>query len=142
MQRDKSGRFLKDNDEHKKWVSQTLKGKVGKDARCWKGESAGYVAKHLWIVKHYGSANKCENPNCKFENPKRYEWANISGVYHRERSDYMMLCPSCHRRMDKGAYCKRGHEFTQKNTIIRNGWRVCRTCNNNRAKEYYHKNIK
>jgi hypothetical protein len=30
-------------------------------------------------------------------------------------------------------HCKRGHEFTPENTFIRaNGWRMCRTCHNDR----------
>lgn len=36
------------------------------------------------------------------EQPKRYEWANISGEYKRDRSDWVMLCPSCHRKIDMG----------------------------------------
>lgn len=30
----------------------------------------------------------------------RYEWANISGEYKRELSDYESLCVSCHRIKD------------------------------------------
>jgi len=117
--------------------TEMLKGKIGGQARCWKGDDASYFAKHMWILKHYGKANKCENPNCKCKNPKRFEWANISGQYKRGRDDYMMLCPSCHRKMDKGNYCKYGHEFTPENTYIRKqGWRVCRICNANRCKKY------
>jgi len=32
----------------------------------------------------------------------RYEWANISGEYKRDVSDYIQLCPSCHRKFDMG----------------------------------------
>lgn len=66
----------------------------------YKGINAGYTAKHHWLYKWYGKASKCENTNCTYENPKLYEWANISGKYKRERDDYMQLCPSCHRKMD------------------------------------------
>lgn len=79
----------------------------------WKGKEAGYVAKHMWIVKNYGNASRCENMECVYprkinngrellEKPRRYEWANVSGEYSREREDYKQLCPSCHRKWDLG----------------------------------------
>lgn len=131
--RDNTGKLLPGSNE--------LNGRTGELSNRWKGEKASYAAKHMWIKKHYGSANKCENPECKCKNPKRFEWANISGLYHRERSDYIMLCPSCHRKIDKGNFCKYGHEFTPENTIIRKeGWRICRICTNTRARNYNLKN--
>jgi len=32
---------------------------------------------------------------------KRYEWANVSGKYRREREDFVRLCKKCHCKMDK-----------------------------------------
>jgi len=125
---------------HGEKVSKSLIGKTGESARRWKGIDAGYVAKHRWIVKHYGKSNKCENVDCVYVNPKRFEWANISGEYKREREDYMMLCSSCHRIKDKGNTCKHGHLFTKETTYItKAGWRVCRTCQKRRQKIYYGK---
>lgn len=78
----------------------------------WKGEKAGYGPKHDWVRRHFSKANKCEEPTCIYprkrknwdgkimEKPKRYEWANISGKHKRERSDWIQLCPSCHRTRD------------------------------------------
>lgn len=79
-------------------VSGSLKGKIGKQSRRWKGDKASYYAKHMWISKHYGKASKCEK--CGSLTANRYEWANVSGEYKRERSDYMELCTSCHQKMD------------------------------------------
>jgi hypothetical protein len=80
----------------------------------WKGESASYGAKHQWMHNYFGSADHCEiNPSHR---ARRFEWSNISGRYLRERSDWRQLCPSCHRLVDKGNFCKRGHEFTSENT--------------------------
>lgn len=81
----KNGRFRKG---HKGYLS------------AWKGDEACYASKHMWIYAHYGKADRCENPNCTFKNPRRYEWANLSGKHIRERKDYIRLCPSCHRKMD------------------------------------------
>lgn len=111
--------------------------KIGKDNPCWKGEKATYSPKHIWLHRHYGKANKCENKNCTYKNPKRYEWANISGKYLRERSDYKMLCPSCHRREDWGDCCIKGHKFDKENTIVNpnTGWRSCKICRKERRRE-------
>ena len=73
---------------------------TGQNNYFWKGENASYGAKHKWLVIHFGKADKCENPNCVFLNPKRFEWANINGKYKRKRNDYIMLCASCHRTWD------------------------------------------
>jgi hypothetical protein len=112
-----------------KRVSESLKGKIGEKSRRWKGEDASYVAKHMWIAKHYGKANKCIM--CHTDSCKRYEWANISGEYRRDIEDYMELCPSCHRKHDlrKSDHCKHGHEFTSDNTYIDpRGSRQCKQC--------------
>lgn len=92
----------KHSQESKDKISQSLKGKYGKESRRWKGDDAGYVAKHLWLVEHFGNAKICENLTCTYENPSRYEWANISGNYTHDRKDYVQLCPSCHRKFDMG----------------------------------------
>ena len=110
---------------------------IGEKARAWKGMAAGYEAKHMWIVKHYGNASRCEN---QCSNPaKRYEWANISGTYQRERGDYRELCPSCHRKLDHGMLCKRGHWLTKDNVYSppkHPTWRNCRKCLSVRTKSY------
>ncbi len=78
----------------------------------WKGDAATYGAKHNWLYKQVGKAVRCENPDCIYprrntkgvliSSPSRYEWANISGEYKRDKRDYVQLCPSCHRRYDGG----------------------------------------
>lgn len=67
----------------------------------WKGEHASYSAKHHWIKRHRGSPNFCEH--CKKSNLRRrqYHWANISGKYFRELSDWIRLCIKCHLKFDK-----------------------------------------
>lgn len=122
----------------------------GRNNIGWKGENASYKTKHQKINKYYGKAHRCENIKCS-EKSKFYEWANISGKYKRSREDWIMLCHSCNIKMDyarrHGNKCKRGHEYTEKNTRIdKFDKRHCRECERERSLEWrkkypgYHKN--
>jgi hypothetical protein len=63
----------------------------------WRGDEAGYGAKHGWRVRNRPKAGFCAD--CGAED--KTEWANISGEYRREdESDWIELCLSCHRRRD------------------------------------------
>jgi hypothetical protein len=59
--------------------------------RNWKGDEASYFAKHQYAARHFGKASKCSFYP---------EWANISGKYERERTDWIELCPKCHWKFD------------------------------------------
>jgi len=60
-----------------------------------------YNAVHKWLIRRFGKATKCENPACKSKKPKRFEWALIKGMeYEQKRENFIMLCPSCHRKYD------------------------------------------
>ena len=48
---------------HRQRVSESLRGKFGEESRRWKGNDAGYVAIHLWLVKHFGKADHCDYCN-------------------------------------------------------------------------------
>ena len=59
-----------------------------------------YRIVHDWLNKHYGKANKCENPLCK-NNGKRFEYALKKDYQHeKNRDNYIMLCSSCHKKYD------------------------------------------
>jgi len=90
-----------------------------------KVNSSAYSKVHYWIKKEYGRPIKCEDSECSYKNPKRYEWANISGEYKYERSDWMQLCPSCHRKYDitdeirkRMSEGRRGMKLTEKHRKI------------------------
>lgn len=80
-----------------KRLSQSVSGTNNPNYR---GENVGYQTKHTWLRKEFGRASKCEN--CKTEKLVRFEWANISKKYKRQRTDYIQLCALCHRRWDNG----------------------------------------
>lgn len=105
------------------------RGFVGEEHPQWKGDKAGYRAVHIWLIKNYGKADRCENKNCKYpkwiyrkkgrlgytdnpkqgdtkyrliEKPSRFEWSLIKGRYTHKRDNFVMLCPHCHRKHDLG----------------------------------------
>jgi hypothetical protein len=62
----------------------------------WKGDQVGYGALHAWVRKMLGKPTECENLMCKHSKKnKRFVWANISGEYERNISDWHSLCYSC-----------------------------------------------
>ncbi len=77
----------------------------------WSGDAIEYTGLHDWLNRVFGKASKCENPNCFYprknaarswvREPKRFEWAKVRGVpYERKRENFIMMCPSCHRKYD------------------------------------------
>ena len=80
------------------WLGKKRLDMVGKNNHKWKGDDVGYNGVHSWLVRRYGQPNKCDK--CGTIKSKRYEWANVSGQYKRDRNDYQRLCVKCHRELD------------------------------------------
>lgn len=74
-------------------------GLTGEKNPMWKGDKVGYTALHQWLYLHFGKPKKCDQ--CGTENAKKFEWANISKKYKRDRTDWMRLCASCHDIYDE-----------------------------------------
>lgn len=64
----------------------------------WRGDKVSYAALHQWVVRKLGRPKKCEH--CGVEDRKWYHWANKSGEYKRDLSDWIRLCVPCHRIFD------------------------------------------
>jgi len=79
-------------------MDNLLKDNFDENSHAWKGEKAGYRAKHMWIISRRGSPNYCEH--CKRNDKRMYNWANVDHKYKRIIGDYMRLCVSCHRKYD------------------------------------------
>ena len=71
----------------------------GTKSPAWKGDDAKYAAIHMWIATNFEKKIKCDF--CGTTKFSRLEWANISKEYKRERNDWYILCPSCHRKYDR-----------------------------------------
>jgi hypothetical protein len=61
--------------------------------------ASAYSAIHSWVYRHYGKANRCVD--CGENGRLHYQWANISGEYKRDISDWRQLCVPCHIRADR-----------------------------------------
>jgi hypothetical protein len=72
-------------------------GKSNENHKGWKGDDVGYGALHVWIHRHWGKADHCEN--CHVVGAKKYEWSN-KGIYDRNPENWVQLCTSCHRLFD------------------------------------------
>jgi len=123
--------FGKVNGESRKGADETKHWK-------WKGDKVGYFGVHDWITKHYGQPIGCEV--CGLSDPERkYHWANLSGDYKRDRSDFKRMCVSCHRKYDYAKVPKYWAKYhsccikceTTKTPHAASG--MCDKCYNNRA---------
>jgi len=63
----------------------------------FKEKGFGYNTVHKWLTRHFPKKGICEE--CLKESKTQY--ANITGKYLRDRSDYRELCYSCHTRIDR-----------------------------------------
>ena len=124
-------------ENHRIRLAEMRRAETEDKSRCWKGHRAGYVAKHTWARKYLIKKDYCEYCKKQKSQVSRLEFANISKQYYRKSSDWITLCPSCHRKKDKGNCCKYGHNYTPENTYIRKeGWRICKICQKERHKKW------
>jgi hypothetical protein len=86
---------------HPSWIKKGEK--IDDKHPNWVGNDVGYNALHTWIHRKLGKACKCEDCG-KTEAPKGksyfFQWANISGNYKRDLTDWKQLCSVCHRKYD------------------------------------------
>lgn len=59
--------------------------------------SPEYKALHNWIIKNWGKG-PCEIEDCR--STINIEWANLTGVYDKNRDNWMRMCRSHHRKYD------------------------------------------
>ena len=66
----------------------------------WKGDNCSYRSLHSWVTRWKGKPIKCEHCGKLKTTPKSIHWANISGEYKRELTDWISLCVKCHKHYD------------------------------------------
>lgn len=93
--RNERGQFAKGNISFSKLNPEKMP--RAKDHHLWKGEKVGYRGLHYWLRRTKGLPKKCVK--CGSEKG-RIQWANKDGKYRRVESDYVAMCPSCHKIHD------------------------------------------
>jgi hypothetical protein len=73
----------------------------------FKGTLAEYKSLHHRINKKLGQPRECRH--CHTTTAKVYHWANISGEYLEDPSDWIRLCIKCHYEFDKDSRKKVRH---------------------------------
>lgn len=67
---------------------------------AWKGKEVSYRNLHRWVERLIGKPSKCVNCSITGYGHKMH-WANLSGHYKRELTDWVRLCPKCHKAYDR-----------------------------------------
>lgn len=66
----------------------------------WSGDKVSYGGSHTWLIKNFSKPDKCENAKCEGRS-KLLEFAHKPNFpYLRRRDHFVVLCRSCHRKMD------------------------------------------
>ena len=66
----------------------------------WKGDNCSYRSLHRWVERWLGKPMECKNCGKLKTTPRSIVWANISGNYLRELTDWISLCSGCHGLYD------------------------------------------
>lgn len=69
---------------------------IGKNSFNWKGDNAGYQARHRWLYKNVKKPDSC--PVCNEKKP--LDWANLDHKYSRDIKSWKPMCKKCHYKYD------------------------------------------
>ncbi len=70
-------------------------------SNSWKGDEAGYSAKHKWIESKLGRPDTCEHCKKSSFRSRQIHWANKDHKYKRILTDWIRLCAKCHQTYDR-----------------------------------------
>jgi len=97
------GKKIKLSDKAKANIRKANKNRVEDKNGMWKGDKVGYFGLHLWKVARSGNPKECEHCGVAGRKNGRnwsIHWANKSGKYLRDLSDWIGLCRRCHSKYD------------------------------------------
>jgi len=61
----------------------------------WKNDKKYYARIHKWAQRKLNRLDKCQKCG---ERESRMCWHNLSGEYKKIITDWIYICPSCHRK--------------------------------------------
>lgn len=98
-----------------------------------------YYKVHYWVKKQLGNPRLCDA--CGVTDWKTYDWANLSGDYKYDLSDWKRMCRPCHFRMDRAkTVCDYGHPLVEGNIYVRpNTRKECLICISRTMRKHYKK---
>lgn len=82
------------------WLGKKRPAQTGENSNKWKGDKVSYAGLHIWVSNTLGRPHNCDLCGNKELQHRQYHWANISGKYLREITDWMRLCVKCHKNHD------------------------------------------
>ncbi|MCH7730870.1 hypothetical protein IID21_05170 [Patescibacteria group bacterium] len=88
------------SEKTKRKISKNHQSYIEEKALAWKGNEVGYGGLHMWVKKHLGRPDTCEHCGVNGLSGREIHWANKSGEYKRDLSDWLRLCVPCHRKYD------------------------------------------
>lgn len=94
--------WVRKERENAGYCSRSCFGKSerGENGNNWKGDDAGYLARHNRVYRIRGNADYCIHRASGHCTNERYEWAQIHGTSGLSPYDYVSMCASCHRIYD------------------------------------------
>jgi hypothetical protein len=99
------GKYTLKKWEEARFCSFSCRNKVVKNRLGYKSARVTYHGLHKWVYRTLGKhPEKCAHCGLIGESKsKRWtiEYANKSGTYQRDVSDWLTLCVPCHRKHDK-----------------------------------------
>lgn len=90
--------YRKKMSEMRTGVGNPMFGVRGEESPFWKGDGVSYSGLHKWIAKELGRPPACSRCGRK---TVHIDWANKTGEYLRNISDWVAVCRKCHRIHDR-----------------------------------------
>lgn len=81
-----------------------IPGIKGEKNPSWKGNNAGYSAKHKWVESLLGRPEQCEQCGKDGLTKQQIHWANMDHKYKRNLKDWKRWCASCHFKYDRNKF--------------------------------------
>lgn len=96
-----SGSFKKGHKPYKVFLGKKRPDMSNSKNPSWKGNNAGYIALHEWVIRKLGQPNTCEHCEKTGLFGHQIVWANKDHTYKRNLTDWLRLCAKCHKQYDK-----------------------------------------